>query len=157
MARSKSSKKAKATNECRMKAEGVEGGNRRTPLDIGDPFKRKAPYFVEKMPATHPKSCYIVYFSARDVTFLIFFSVHILFVLNACHCCFFSIYRMGIQSVRCGVPWYHVEWRDLQGGNTWEPVKHLSWKDDVALVRCYEKARERQAAEHLRSKVRVAW
>jgi hypothetical protein len=36
-----------------MRSEGVEGGNRRTPVDIGDPFKGKAPYYVEKILATH--------------------------------------------------------------------------------------------------------
>ena len=39
----------------------------------------------------------------------------------------------------------------------WESVKHISGEDGVTLVRCYEEARERQVAEHLRSKVRVAW
>jgi hypothetical protein len=36
-----------------MRAEGVDGGNKRTPVDIGDPFKGKAPYFVHKILATH--------------------------------------------------------------------------------------------------------
>ena len=45
--------KPKAANECRMKAEGIEGGNKRTPVDIGDPFKGKAPYHVAKILATH--------------------------------------------------------------------------------------------------------
>ncbi len=45
--------KQKAANECRMRAEGVEGGNKRTPVDIGDPFKGKVPYHVLKILATH--------------------------------------------------------------------------------------------------------
>jgi len=36
-----------------MRAEGVEGGNKRTPVKIGDSFKGKAPYFVSRILATH--------------------------------------------------------------------------------------------------------
>ena len=53
MGRSKANNKEKTTNECRMRAEGVDGGNKRTPVDIGDLFKGKAPYFVSKILATH--------------------------------------------------------------------------------------------------------
>ncbi len=53
MGRSKTNTKQKTVNECRMRAKGVDGGNKRTPVDIGDLFKGKAPYFVHKIMATH--------------------------------------------------------------------------------------------------------
>ena len=54
---------------------------------------------------------------------------------------------------RSGTPWYHVEWRDLPGGNTWEPDKNLEGEDGIALIRCYEEERARAAAEYLRARV----
>ncbi len=41
MARSKAVKKPKTANECRMRAECVEGGNKRTHVNIGNPFFRE--------------------------------------------------------------------------------------------------------------------
>jgi len=53
MGRSKTNTKQKTVNECRMRAEGVDGGNKKRPVDIGDPFKGKAPYFVSQILASH--------------------------------------------------------------------------------------------------------
>ena len=61
-----------------------------------------------------------------------------------------------VTPLRSGVPWYNVEWRDHPGGNTWEPAKNLCGEDGVIMIRLLEKDRQRQAEEHLRSKVRVS-
>jgi len=53
MGRSKASNKHMKANERRMRLEGVVGGNKRTSIDIGYPFKGKAPYYVSNILATH--------------------------------------------------------------------------------------------------------
>jgi len=53
MGRSRTNTKKKTVNECRMRAEGVDGENKTRQVDIGDPFKGKAPYFVSMILATH--------------------------------------------------------------------------------------------------------
>ena len=59
----------------------------------------------------------------------------------------------SLPHLRSADPWYHVERRDLPGGNTWEPLKHLSGEDGIALVRSYEYRRKKEAAEYLRANV----
>ena len=58
-----------------------------------------------------------------------------------------------MDKCRSGVSWYNVEWRDLPGGNTWEPEKKIVGEDGIALVRSFEEERSRAAAEYLRARV----
>ena len=64
-----------------------------------------------------------------------------------------KMYVNSLPHLRSGDPWYHVEWRDHPGGNTWEFVKNLSGEDGIALVRSYEDHRKKEAAKFLRAKV----
>ena len=104
MARSKSTK-SKAANECRMKAEGAEDGNKRTPVDIGDPFKGKAPYFVSRIMATHMRWCALPYLYVDTLICKgnIFawdgFDVMHCFVLGLIVSCWFA----AASQVRCSV------------------------------------------------------
>ncbi len=59
----------------------------------------------------------------------------------------------SLSRLRSGEPWYHVEWRDHPGGNTWEPIKNFSGEDGIALVRSFEEKRKNEAEEYLRAKV----
>ena len=55
MGRLKTYNKQITAHECRMRVERVEGGNKRTPFAIGDPFTGKTPYYVSKVLATYVK------------------------------------------------------------------------------------------------------
>jgi hypothetical protein len=106
MARSKADKKPKTANECRMRAKGVEGGNKRTPIDIGDPFKGKAPSFVSGILATHLMwFAFIVfyfsvlYFKIKGLPYVSHCACHCLvWRLNVCHFAAASQFRRLVLS-----------------------------------------------------------
>ncbi len=62
-----------------------------------------------------------------------------------------------VTTRKSGVPLYNIEWRDHLGGNTWEKLKNFGGENGVIIVRLFEEERERLAAKHTRTKVRVCF